>query len=116
MDVASSAERPSKLSVTGDRAKPVPSNSARVRTAAIDTADAAANTKHAASVRHAYIHLRTVGHKDVARISTLAFPASVNKADGAQQHVRSTESAASEILMRCDDHGTKWFCYHAIGY
>jgi len=63
VDVASSAARLSKLSVTDDRAKPVSSNLARVRAAEIDTADAAAKAKHAASVYRTYVQL---GHKDVA--------------------------------------------------
>ena len=81
VDVASSADRLSKLSVTGDRAKPVPSRLAQARTAAIATADAAADARHEASVRRAYV---TLGLKDVACIATLPFPAPVNKAAGAQ--------------------------------
>ena len=81
VDVVSSAERPSKLSVTGDRAIPVSSRLAYARTAAIATADAAADARHEASVRRAYV---TLGLKDVACIATLPFPAPVNKAAGAQ--------------------------------
>ena len=100
VDVASSAERLSKLSVTGDRAKPVLSNSAHARTAAIDIVDAAADARHEASVRRPY---GTLGLKDVARIATLPFPASVNKAAGAQQLTWSVKAAMTEILMRSDD-------------
>ena len=100
VDVASSAERPSKLSVTGDRAKPVHSTSAHARAAAIATADAAADARHEASVRRAYV---TLGLKDVARIATLPFPASVNKAAGTQQLTRSVKAVMTEILMRSDD-------------
>ena len=78
VDVASSAERLSKLSMTGDRAKPVSSTLAHGRTAAIATAVAAADARHQASVRRAYVSL---GLKDVARIATLPFPASVKKAE-----------------------------------
>ena len=44
--VVSSAERLSKGSVTGNRAKPVSSTLAHARTAAITTADAAADARH----------------------------------------------------------------------
>ena len=77
VDVSSSAERLSKLTVTGDRAMPVSSRLAHARTAAIATADTAADTRHEASVRRAYV---TLGLQEVARIATLPFPASVNKA------------------------------------
>ena len=104
VNVASSAERLSKLSVTGDRAKPVSSTLAHARTAAIATADAVADARHEASVRRAYVAL---GLKDVARIATLLFPASVNKAAGAQQLTRSVKAAMTEILMRSDDRSTE---------
>ena len=104
VDVASSAERLSKLSMTGDRAKPVSSTLAHARTAAIATADATADARREASVRRAYV---THGLKDVARISALHFSASVSKAGGAQQLTRSVKAALSEILMRCDDRCTK---------
>ena len=79
---------------------PVSSRLAHARTAAIATADAAADARHEASVLRAY---GTVGLKEVARIATLPFPASVNKAAGAQQLTRSVEAAMTEILMRNDD-------------
>ena len=79
VDVASSAERLSKLSVTGDHAKPVSSTLAHARTAAIATADAAADARHDPYVRRAYV---TLGLKNVPRIATLPFLASVNKAAG----------------------------------
>ena len=44
MDIASSAERLSKLTVSGDRTKPVPSDSARERTAELATAVALAKS------------------------------------------------------------------------
>ena len=104
VDVASSSERLSKLSVTGDRAKPVSSTLAHARTATIATADAAADARHEASVRRAYV---TLGLKDVARIAALPFPASVNKTAGAQQQTRSVKTAMSEIFMRSDDRCTE---------
>ena len=104
VDVESSAERLSKLSVTGDSAKHVSSTLAHARAAAIATADAAADARDDASVRRAYVML---GLKDVARISTLPFPASVSKAAGAQQLTRSVKAAMSEILMRSDDRCTE---------
>ena len=97
VDVASYAERLSKLSVTEDRAKPVSSRLAHARTAAIATADAAADARHDASVRRAYV---TPSLKDVARIATLPFPASVNKAAGAQQLTRCRETWKREPLVR----------------
>ena len=79
---------------------PVASRLAHVRTAAIAAADAAADARHETSVRRAYV---TLGLKEVARIATLPFPASVNKAAGAQQLTRSVKAAMTEILMRSDD-------------
>ena len=81
----------------------VSSRLAHARTAAIATADAAADARHEASVRRAYV---TLGLKEVARIATLPFPASVNKAAGAQQLIRSVKAAMTEILMRSDDRCT----------
>ena len=75
-DVASSTERLSKRSVSGDRSKPVYSRLAHARTAAIATADAAADARHEASVRRAHV---TLGLTEVARLATLPFPASVTK-------------------------------------
>ena len=76
VDVESSAESLSKLTVSVDRAMPVSSRLAHARTAAIAAADAAADARHKASVRRAYV---TLGLKEVARIATLPFPASVSK-------------------------------------
>ena len=100
VDVASSAERLGKLTVTGNRAKPVSSRLAHARTAVIAAADTAADARHEASVCRAFV---TPGLKEVARIATLPFPASVNKAAGAQQLTRSVKAAMTEILMRSDD-------------
>ena len=55
VDVASSAESLSKLAVSGDRAMPVPLRLAYARTAAFAAADAAADARHEASVRRAYV-------------------------------------------------------------
>ena len=71
VDVESSADRLSKLSVSEDRVKPVSSNLARARTSAIATADATAEARNVAPVRRAYV---TIGQKYVARISALPFP------------------------------------------
>ena len=97
VDVASSAESLSKLTVTVDRPKPVSSRLAHARTAAIAAADAAADARHEASVRRAYV---TLGLKEVARIATLPFLASVSKAAGAQQPTRSVKAAMAEILTQ----------------
>ena len=90
--------------MTGDRAKSVSSRLAHARTAAIATADAAADERHEASVRHVYV---TLDLKEVARIATLPFPAYVSKAAGAQQLARSVNAAMMEIQMRSDDHCTE---------
>ena len=97
VDVASSVERPSKLSVTEDRVKPVSSNLARARTSAIATDDTAAEGRYEASVRRACV---TIAQKDVARIFALPFPASLNNAEGAQQLTRSVKAVMSDILTR----------------
>ena len=65
---------------------------------------AADDARHEASVRRAYV---TLGLKEVARIATLPFPTSVNKAAGAQQLTRSVKAAMSEVLMRSDDRCTE---------
>ena len=104
VDVGSSAERLSKLSVTEDRVKPVSSTVTRAPTSAIAIADAAADARHEASVRRACV---TLGLTDVARISTLPVPASVNNAAGGQQLTRLVKAAMSEILMRSHDRCTE---------
>ena len=100
VDIASSAERLSKLTVSGDRTKPVPSDLARERTAELATAAALAKSTPDDPVGRAYVKLP---YKDVLRISVLPFPASLNKSDGTQQLTRSVRSAMPDILMRCDD-------------
>ena len=82
VDIASSAERHSKLTVWGDHIKPVSLDLARARTSAIATAAATAKAMLHDSVKRAYVKLPD---KDVARISVLHFPTSLNKSDGAQQ-------------------------------
>ena len=61
VNVASSAERVSKLTVSGGRAMPVSSRLAHARTAAIAAADAADDARHEASVRRAYATLGLKG-------------------------------------------------------
>ena len=63
VNVASSAERLRKLTVSGDRVMPVSSRLAHARTAAIAAADAAADARHEASVRRANV---TLDLKEVA--------------------------------------------------
>ena len=104
VDIDSSTERLSKLTVSGDRTKPVSSDLARPRTSAIVTATATAKATLDDPVKRAYVKLR---NKDVARISVLPFRTSLNKSDGAQQLTRSVGSARSDILMRCDDRCTE---------
>ena len=93
-DVASSADRLTKLSVTEDQATIVLLTLAGVHTSAIATADAAADARHEASVRRAHF---IVSVKDVARISALPFPASVDKAADAKQLTRSVKAATSNV-------------------
>ena len=57
VDIASSAERLSKLTVSGDRTKPVSSNLDRERTAELATAAALAKSTLDDSVRRAYVKL-----------------------------------------------------------
>ena len=82
---------------------PVSSRLAHARTAAIAAADAAVDARHEASVRRAYV---TLDLKEVARTATLPFPASVDKAAGAQQLTRSGKAAMTEILIRSDNRCT----------
>ena len=100
VDIASSADRLSKLTVSGDRTKPVSSDLVRERTAELATAAALDKSTLDDSVRRAYVKL---SYKDVSRISVLPFTASLNKSDGTQQLTRSVRSAMTDILMRCDD-------------
>ena len=92
VDVASSAERLCKKSVSGDRAKPVSSTLPHARLAVIATADADANVRHEASVLRAYV---TLGLIDVVRTATIPFPASLTKAAGAHLLTRSVKAATS---------------------
>ena len=100
VDISSSPERLRKLLVSGDHTKPVSSDLARARTAELATAAALAKSTLDDSVRRAYVKFF---YKDIFRISVLLFPASLNKSDGTQQLTRSTRSAMTDILMRCDD-------------
>ena len=100
VDIASSAERLSKLTVSGDRTKPVSSDLACKRTAELATTTALAKSTLDDSARRAYVKL---SYKDVSRISALPFPASLNKSDGTQQLTRSVRSAITDVLMRYDD-------------
>ena len=104
VNVASSAERLSKLTVSGDHTKPVSSELARARTSEMATAAATAKATLDDSVKRAYVKL---SYKDVSCISVLPFPASLNKSDGAQQLTRTLRSATSDILMRSDDRCTE---------
>ena len=100
VDIASSAERLSKLTVPGDHNKPGSSDMARASIAELAAAPALAKSTLDDSVVRAYVKL---SYEDVSRISVLPFPASFNKSDGTQQHTRSVWSAMTDILMRCCD-------------
>ena len=104
VDVASSAERLSKLTVLGDRTHPVSLDLARSRTSAIATAATSAKATLDDSVKRVYVKLP---YKGVAHISVPPFPTSLNKSDGAQQLTRSVRSSMFDILMRRDDRCTK---------
>ena len=99
VDIASSAERLSKMTVSGDDTKPASSDLTRERTDEIFTAEALAKSTLNDSVRRAYV---TLSYTDVSRISVLPFPPSLNKMDGTQQLTCSVRSAVTDILMRCD--------------
>ena len=83
--IASSAERPSKLTVSGDRTKPVSSDLAGERTSELATAAALAKSTLDDSVRRAFVKLF---YKDVSRISVLPFPASLNLTAHSNSRVR----------------------------
>ena len=104
VDVASSAESLSKLTVSGDHTKSVSSYLVRTRTSAIATAPATAKATLDDSVKCAN---DKPPYEDVSRISVLPFPTSLNKSDGAQQLTPSVKSAMSDVLMRCDDRCTE---------
>ena len=103
VDIASSAERLSKLMVSGDHIKPISLDLARARTAENATAAAIAKATLDDSVRRAYVKL---SYKNVSRISVLPCPASLNKSDGTH-FTRSIRSAMSDILMHCNDRCTE---------
>ena len=73
VDIASSAERLSKLTVSGDRTNPASSDLARKRIVKHATAAALAKSTLDDSVRRAYVKL---SYKGVSRIPVLPFPAS----------------------------------------
>ena len=103
----SSAERLSKLTVSGDHTKPVSSDLACARTSAIATASATAKAMFDDSVKRACVELP---YEDVSRISVLPFPTSLNKSDGAQQFTHSLNLqcptfsyAATTVVQRAYD-------------
>ena len=100
VELASFAERLSKLTVSGDRTKPVSCDFSHGRIAELAIAAALSKSTLDDSVRRAYVEL---SYKDVSRISVLRFPASLNKADGTQQLTRSIGSAMTDVHMRSDD-------------
>ena len=104
VDIAPFAKRLSKLTEADDRAQPLSSDLARARTFAIAIAAATAKATLDDSVNRAYVKLPL---KDVARISVLPFPASLNKSDGAQRLTCSVKSAMPDIIMRCDSRCTE---------
>ena len=88
--IASSAERLSKRTGSGDCNKPVSLDFVRERTAELATAAALAKSTLDDSVKRAYVKL---SYKGVCRISVLPLPASLNKSDSTQHitcSVRST--------------------------
>ena len=100
VDVASSAERFSRLTIANDLAKPVSSNVAHARTSAIDAAAVAADALPISSVERLCV---TTPLRDIDRISTLPFSSSANQSEAAQQPIRTTKSCLSGTLMLCDE-------------
>ena len=86
VDIASSAERLSKLTVSGDHTKPVSSDLSHARTSAIAAAAATAKATLGDSVKRAYVMLP---YEDVSRISVLLFPTSLTSLKArSNSHVR----------------------------
>ena len=75
VDVASSAELHSRLSICDDRDKPMSSSVAHARTSAIDATAAAAEAKHISTVKRPYV---TLPIKDINRVPHLPVSSSVN--------------------------------------
>ena len=94
VDVASSDNRLSKRTVSDGHTKSVSSDLALARTSAIAIAAAKDKATLDDLVKRAYVKLP---HKDLARISVLPFPTSLNKHGDAQQHTCSDRSAMSDI-------------------
>ena len=101
VEVASSAERLGRLTIADDRAKPVSSNVAHARSAAIKAAAAAAEAKHVSSVKRLYV---TTPPKDIDRVSTLPFSSSVNQSEAVQQLIHTIKSYLSSI---CDERNSE---------
>lgn len=100
VDLASSAELRSRLTMPGDRAKPVSSSVPHARTPAIDDIAAAAAARHTSTVRRAYV---TFDLKDIARILTLPFPSSIYPSEAAHQLTRSVKLSLSDIIVVCNE-------------
>lgn len=101
------------------RVLPLSSIGGQAQSPATGAADADGATKHTINGIRAYKH---VGLKDIARISILLFPCSINRSDAAQQLTRLVTFSASDILVRCDEdshkgiHPTEWvpFCVYPL--
>ena len=78
--VASSAESLGRLTIADDCAKPVSSNVAHARSAAIEADAAAAEAKHVSSVKRLDA---TTPIKGIDRVSTLPFSSSMNQSEAA---------------------------------
>lgn len=80
IDVASSADRLQRLTITDYRGQPVSSALARARQASVDAADAKREEDHQAKVNHKYVD---IGSRKMERIITLP-PDDANQALAAQ--------------------------------
>ena len=104
VNIASSAERLSKLTASGDCTIPVSSDFPLAGSFTIAIATATAKATHDYSVKRAYLRHP---NNDLLCMFFLPFPASLNNSDVAQHLTRSVRSAMSYILVRCDDRCTE---------
>ena len=74
------------------------------RSATIEAAVAAAEAKHASTVKRLYV---ATPLKYIDHLSTLPFSSSVNQSEAAQQLVRTTNSSLSSILRLCDERNSE---------
>ena len=74
------------------------------RSATIEAAVAAAEAKHASTVKRLYV---ATPLKYIDHLSALPFSSLVNQSEAAQQLVRTTNSCLSSILRLCDERNSE---------